>query len=96
MRLLHGIEDAVFHSANVGFLEEVRSTSCDRRFSVLLLAGLFAGAMAVLANRFEGDTDLSGAVWKRSGSLPIFKSSIKACAPSLLSEWELPSAARTR
>jgi CIC family chloride channel protein len=78
MRLLHRIEAVAFHSANVGFLEGVRSTSWDRRVLVLLLAGIFGGAVAVLANRFEGDTDLSGAVWTRSGRMPILKSSIKA------------------
>ena len=69
---------SAFHTNAGGFLEGVRNTSSERRLSVLLLAGLFAGAMALLANRFEGDTDLSGAIWSRSGRMPLLKSSIKA------------------
>ena len=79
MRLLRFIEDNAFHSSSSGgFLEGVRSTSYERRVSVLLIAGLFAGAAVLLANRFKGDTDLSGAVWSRSGRMPVLKSSIKA------------------
>lgn len=78
MRLLHCVEAFAFHAEAGGFLDGVRSTTYERRFSVLLIAGLFAGAAGLLAQRFKGDSDLSGAVWSRSGKLPILKSSIKA------------------
>jgi CIC family chloride channel protein len=78
MRLLHFTEAVAFHSASGGFLAGVRSTTWRRRLSVLFLAGLFAGAVGLIANRLKGDTDLSGAVWTRRGRMPILKSSIKA------------------
>ncbi len=78
MRLLHFAETTSFSSHGGGFLEEVRSASGKRRVFALFLAGVFSGAAALLAARFKGDTGLNGAVWKRSGRMPILKSSIKA------------------
>lgn len=78
MRLLHFAEAFAFHTEAGGFLQGVRNTTYERRFSVLLIAGLFAGAAGLLAQQFKGDSDLSSAVWSRAGRLPILKSSIKA------------------
>ncbi len=77
MRLLFFTEATSFSSPG-GFLEEVRGTSASRRVAVLFLAGIVAGGAALLAARFKGDTGLNSAVWKRSGRMPILKSSIKA------------------
>ena len=77
MRLLHFVESASFPFAG-GFLDAVRQTSGERRVLVLFMAGLLAGAAGLVAARFKGETSLNGAVWKRSGRMPIAKSSIKA------------------
>lgn len=77
MRLLHFTEAASFPFPGE-FLERVRSTGGSRRSIVLLLAGCLAGAGGLLAARFRGDTGLTGAIWERSGRLPILKSTIKA------------------
>ncbi len=77
MRLLHFVESASFPFAGE-FLEEVRQTSGERRVVVLFLAGLLAGGAGLIAARFKGETSLNGAVWRRSGRMPIAKSSIKA------------------
>ena len=77
MRLLHLVESASFPFAG-GFLDAVRQTSGERRVLVLFMAGLLAGAAGLVAARFKGETSLNGAVWKRSGRMPIAKSSIKA------------------
>lgn len=77
MRLLHFVESASFPFAG-GFLEAVRQTSGERRVIVLFLAGLLAGAAGLVSARFKGETSLNGAVWKRSGRMPIAKSFLKA------------------
>ncbi len=78
MRLLYFLEAICFHTEVGGFLAGVRSTTYERRVSVLLIAGLVAGAAGLLAQQLRGDTDLSGAVWSRSGRMPVLKSSVRA------------------
>ncbi|WP_419805543.1 chloride channel protein [Terriglobus sp.] len=78
MRLLWATQHLAFHYASGELVAGASQVSSFRRVMVLLAAGLLAGGAGLLASRFRGDTDLGGAVWTRSGRLPVVKASIRA------------------
>jgi H+/Cl- antiporter ClcA len=83
MRLLHLTEALAFHATSGGFLDGVRSTGWARRVTILFAAGVFAGGLGLLAERLKSDTDqtdtdLTGAVWRNSGRMPVVKSTVRA------------------
>ena len=78
MKLLHGVEHLVFAYSAGGFLEAVRRVSARRRLLAELCAGLFAAGMAIVVSRMQGEVGLDGAIWQRSGRIPVVKGLVSA------------------
>ena len=78
MKLLHGVEHLVFAYTAGGFLEAVRQVSARRRLLAEVCAGVFAAGMALWTAKMKGEVGLDGAIWHRSGRIPVVKGFVSA------------------